>query len=316
MALEWRIESEYAEALAAPTTPAGQAESAYAEALAAPPPPAGQGESVYAEILVTLANMAVLEGVYAEFLVQMEPVTPPTPTGHVYESSGALRPVYRLAATLAVRNLVANPSIEVGDPTEATDDNTWWLTGYGPPAEFDYFPPDMTITRSTDHAKSGAASLKVAWAAWGFPVEATIDLVEGDLVIGQQYTAQLWVWVPSGSPDVRLVLFGWTSGSGTTIGTATTPTKGSWVQLTHTFTATKAFYTVGVATATGVPAPAGSVYVDAVSVIAGATPLASFFDGGAADTTTDQYEWAGTPHRSKSDHNAVSLVPVDFLTKV
>ena len=96
MANEWQVESEYLESLARPAAPAAQVESEYVEALAVPDAPAGQGESVYTEVLYIWANLAQIGSLYTEFLVQMEPDTPPPATGHVYDHTGAQRQVYQL----------------------------------------------------------------------------------------------------------------------------------------------------------------------------------------------------------------------------
>lgn len=137
-----------------------------------------------------------------------------------------------------------------------------WLAGYwGAEA-----PP--TIAGSAVRAHSGAQSLLVTWpatVAGGTGAEVGIDLV-----IGRTYTARAWVYVPTGSPDVRLGdVFGWSGWS------ATTSVKNAWVALTVTWTAVTTTHYLGV-TPVAATTAGTQVWVDDVQVDEGSALTAGF----------------------------------------
>ena len=137
-----------------------------------------------------------------------------------------------------------------------------WLAGYwGAEA-----PP--TIAVSAVRAHSGAQSLLVTWpatVAGGTGAEVGIDLV-----IGRTYTARAWVYVPTGSPDVRLGdVFGWSGWS------ATTAVKNAWVALTVTWTAVTTTHYLGV-TPVAATTAGTQVWIDDVQVDEGSALTAGF----------------------------------------
>jgi hypothetical protein len=72
-----------------------------------------------------------------------------------------------------------------------------------------------TLTNSTLHPQSaGTKCLQVAWANATGP---TANLTVTGLVVGNSYVASVWVFVPAGSPDVRLGISGMTPGSATSV---------------------------------------------------------------------------------------------------
>jgi hypothetical protein len=213
------------------------------------------------------------------------------------DSGQGLRVFQKTQAVFTARNYVTIPSAEAGTgPSQAG--NSW--TNYTGTDAAPVYSEASVIEPSVEQFYVGSASAKVTWAAGPDPAHMVLD-VEG-LVIGQQYTAQIWVYVPAGSPSVRLMVQ-----KGTT--TAVTAVKDTWVQLTLTFTATDVWHFVGVANTAGQPMTAGTVYLDAFSLVAGATPLAAYFDGSNVDTNTDHYLWLGTPHLSASEHYIGPLTP-------
>ena len=188
-------------------------------------------------------------------------------------------------AVFVARNLATIPSGEGG--TGPDDFGNSWTGVY----TGTYYSTSAQIEPTTERAYVGSGAFKVTWLADPKPSSASLKI--GGHTIGQQYTAQLWVYVPTGSPDVRLVVQG-------VAGSAVTAVKDSWVQLTLTYTATAAEHSIGISTpAAPAVTVAGTAYMDAVSVVAGAT-VVPYFDGATTDTTNDQYVWLGSPDLSVS----------------
>jgi hypothetical protein len=106
------------------------------------------------------------------------------------------------------------------------------------------------------------------------------------LTIGTQYTASAWVYVPTGSPAVRLGV----AGIGT--GTASTSTN-AWQQITYTFTATSTTHYLQVTPSTAPSAGGTRVWVDDVQVNVGAAALAFSSLGATVSARYDGYvnEW-------------------------
>ena len=129
-----------------------------------------------------------------------------------------------------------------------------------------------SVAQSATRAQHGTKSVLVTWATHATGSCAAVPV--NDMVVGRTYTASAYVYVPAGSPDVRLdALFLGNSGY--------TSTKGSWVRLSVTFTASfvGAVY-IGVVSAS---ATAGQqVWVDSVMVNEGTT-AATFTTSAPAD---------------------------------
>lgn len=164
-------------------------------------------------------------------------------------------------------NLCTNPSLE-------TDTTGWGVGGANPP----------TIARSTTRAFSGAASCLTTWATGTGILKTTFPTFTA--TVGATYTVSVYVWVPTGSVDVTLVI------SGVTIG-PTTSLKDQWVRLSITFTATATTHLPEFWAST--PPTAGmTVYSDAVLVEEG--PVAGpYFDGNSTNGA-----WSGTANLSTS----------------
>lgn len=144
-------------------------------------------------------------------------------------------------------NLVANPSFEVD------------LAGWESDPQGGVYTPALTTIRSTAQHQSGAASMLVTWPGSGSASWVDVPVF---VVIGRTYTASLYVYVPSGSPDVALAV------RPPVTTTATTATKNAWTRLSVTFTATAATVRFG----PRVTSPAGGTcYVDAVMLDDGPT---------------------------------------------
>jgi len=196
--------------------------------------------------------------------------------------------------TLLARNIATNPSGEAGlGPNDAGYSWTAAETQSGT------YSGTALVEATQEVSYSGSVSLKATWAPDPKPSSACLRV--GGHTTGQ-YTAQVWVLVPTGSPDVRLIVQGISA-------SAVTAVKDAWVQLTLTYTATTAEHVVGIATTAAAATTAGTVYFDALSIVAGATGLGAYFDGSTVDSSTDQYVWRGTPHLSASEHYSGATPP-------
>jgi len=116
-----------------------------------------------------------------------------------------------------------------------------------------------TVANSSVRAYDGTKSLLVTWQGSGSNPQA--QLQPSGYTIGNTYTFAVWVYVPSGSPDVRC-------GAGSTV-SALTPLKDQWVRLSVTFVAASTTPTFFVRSS-GTPAGA-TCYIDAAMVVAGST---------------------------------------------
>ena len=167
--------------------------------------------------------------------------------------------------------------------------------------------PIGTRANSAVRAWTGTKSMLITWptTAGGSWVKTFFT----GLVIGRTYTASAYVYVPAGSPDVRLdEPFGVVQG-------AYTAAKNAWTRITATFVATSTFHSTGpyVATATA----GNQCWVDSIQIDEGSTagtfttnppPISYRFTGriatndlsfpalGLAETTltaTDESAWQG-----------------------
>ena len=172
-----------------------------------------------------------------------------------------------------------------------TDVSAWSSQGSSPP----------TRASSTVRATQGTKSMLVTWTGGG-GVPYVRNPVAFAMVIGQTYRLSADVWVPSGSPDVRVGVESMGGGAITTV-------KDAWVTITYTFSATATAHNIYV-----VPVQAnvaGTVYVDNVFVLENAVKKLVSWDVFVAD--------AGVPSTipklaawwDPSDINRMGLVSVD-----
>jgi len=105
-------------------------------------------------------------------------------------------------------NLVTNPSIE-------TDTAGWGAGGSVPP----------TLSQSSAQALFGTKSLLATWGTGG--VLPLFGYIPTGVTVGKTYTMSVYVFVPTGSPDVVIVSS--TQGFGDS-----TSLKDQWVRLTYT----------------------------------------------------------------------------------
>lgn len=120
-------------------------------------------------------------------------------------------------------------------------------------------PP--TLAQSATQAYSGSNSLRVTWGTGGtFPL-AQVSLT--GLTVSSIYTFAVYVYVPTGSPDVRTAIGGIAAGTSTAV-------KDSWVRLTQTFTATGTSHNLQIWPSTS-PTAGQLVYVDAAMAVEGST---------------------------------------------
>lgn len=162
--------------------------------------------------------------------------------------------------------------------------------------------PTPTISLSSAHAFSGTKSLLVTWQT-GSTFFPSADFAFATTP-GLPYTFSAYVWVPSGSPGVSLIVGGIGFSAGSTL-------NDQWQRLTITFTATSTEHNCGVTPST-TPTAGQSCYVDALLMEQTST-LGSYFDGNTANAF-----WTVDPNRSTSQLNVnpyqdVSLT-VDSLT--
>jgi len=151
---------------------------------------------------------------------------------------------------------VAGNMLTVEDATfEAGTLGTWTAGGSVPP----------TLTNSTTQPASGTKSLLITWGAAGTLPLAGPAALSG-LVIGRTYTVSAKVYVPAGSPDVKLVVAGGATGTSTAV-------KAAQTRISLTFTATAASHTAQVWPATA-PTAGQQCWVDEAQVDEG--PLGTF----------------------------------------
>lgn len=164
-----------------------------------------------------------------------------------------------------------------------------------------------TLTNSTAHPKVGARGLLVSFATSGFS-SARISL--NGLTVGRAYAVSAWVWVPTGSPDVTLLIDAGPIGS-------IASTKNALVQLAGTFTATASLHFLHLS-AVGGSTAGQTMYVDAVQVDEGTSivgpfttaspPITYLFTGHVEEWPT---EWPGGQLYSQS-----TITATDRLARI
>jgi len=114
-----------------------------------------------------------------------------------------------------------------------------------------------TLTQDATHVVFGANALKVVWNGSGSFPQAQLTL--SGMTAGATYTFAAWVYVPTGSPDVRLI-----AGTATS---ALSAIKDTWHRLTLTFVPAGSTPAIGVRSS-GTPA-GQAVWVDGCMVVSG-----------------------------------------------
>jgi len=191
------------------------------------------------------------------------------------ESGQGMRLFQPPTPTLTARNLITNPSGEAG--------TTGWNTIRVP-------GPMAPVSSSTDRAHSGSFSVRVQWPTYGATgAHATAPPVTG-LTPGQPYTASCWVWVPAGTPDVKLNM---TIDPFNNSSSAVVTTKDQWVQLTNTWVVTGPDILIDLsAYSGGMTTPLwGMAYVDALSL----TITPAFFNGAVTETSSASWNTSRPP---------------------
>lgn len=162
----------------------------------------------------------------------------------------------RVTSVLAVKNWITNPTFEASV-------GSWSGFAFG----YD----TSTITQSNTHVHDGAQALKMTYAN-GTQGGWAGAFVRG-LTIGSTYTMSAWVYVPTGSPDVHVDIYGVAAG-------AATSTKNAFVRISCTFVATQTSLFVAVTSGTATTTTAMSVWVDSAQLEYGAA--VTTFDATAA----------------------------------
>ncbi|MFG3326335.1 hypothetical protein [Micromonospora chersina] len=166
-------------------------------------------------------------------------------------------------------NLAANPSLEV--------DTAGWTAG-GSVAP--------TLTRSNVRAMFGTWSLLATWGTGGLFPQVAYAIT--GLTVGRTYTISVYVWVPTGSPAVSLIV----SGTGHLSDPSTV--NDQWQRLTWTGTASSSTWDFQIWPGGGPPTAGQQVYLDGLQVEEGGTAT-DYVDGSQAGG-----EWDGVAHASTS----------------
>jgi hypothetical protein len=182
------------------------------------------------------------------------------------------------ATVTPTTNLVTRPSAEVaplfGSPG-------WATLGLA---------QDPTLAVDTTRARFGASSVRFDWPT-GTTGGGGGYVADNNLVIGQTYTATVYVWVPTGAPHVQLKAFFIANGT-------TSNVNDQWQRLTVTWTASTVNDYLIVANSTA--AAAGQhCWVDGFQIETG-TAATSYIDG---DQPAGR--WTGTAHQSTSVREAL-----------
>jgi hypothetical protein len=163
------------------------------------------------------------------------------------------RPIRIRAAWVPGKNYIANPTVD-------TDLNFWlWNNANRNPFS------GALARLSATHVQQGTNAMELRNGS-ASARDLSVQTDFGSLVVGQQYTASLWVYQTAGSTKIGIVGIGFS--------TATT-TTGAFTQVTYTFTATQRYHTL-VVTAVNLAATS-SIWVDTIQVEDGAA--ATTFDG-------------------------------------
>lgn len=170
-------------------------------------------------------------------------------------SSSPYYPNVKLGRPIRVSTLdvgVTGNFLDVNQATfeSATSVSDWWTAGGS-------VPP--TLSRSSTHPHDASFGMLVTWGTGGtLPLAQT--LVTG-LVVGREYTASAYGWVPTGSPSIRVVMNG-------QFGTVMS-TKNADTRFSVTFTASASSHQLQIWPSTA-PTAGQQAWVDTLQVWEGA----------------------------------------------
>lgn len=210
-------------------------------------------------------------------------------TADVYPITTAVTPVLAVqwhdAGGVLVGTTTATPAAQPA--------NTWsTVTGVVSPVPFDGHQGRPLVTGSIIPAAQQFKLDTLLFQPVAVPAIQGTETVVSGLSIGERYTASAWVYVPSGSPAVRLGV------AGISTGTASS-TTGAWQQIAYTFTATAVTHSVQL-TPSAAPSAAGTrVWLDDVQVNAGAAAVTFSSVGAVIKARYDGYvnqwpvDWPG-----------------------
>lgn len=183
-------------------------------------------------------------------------------------SVSELLDIFKSPGPIVATNLCTNPSLELN------------LAGVSQGFSA------VDLFRDNSRAKQGAFSVRatangsggmsILWTAPTFP--------------GTTYSFAVWVWVPAGVADVFPTGYFISEG-------LPTATKGQWVRLTHTFTATANSSQYGVSNASS--SNGHQIWADLMTLVEGEV-VPDDFNGDTPDTSVNIYDWVGAPHASTS----------------
>jgi len=156
------------------------------------------------------------------------------------------------------------------------------------------------VARSTVRASSGVASMRITWPSAAAQASGAFLVLTG-LTIGQRYSCSLDVWVPLGSPAVRIFERAGTGGTVTYAPRTSGTTKAAWTRLAMSFTATATTHDLGVGNEESV-ASGRQCWVDSVLVEPTTAGPGAYFDG-----TSPGGSWTGTAGASESRQNVQTL---------
>lgn len=172
--------------------------------------------------------------------------------------------------TVTRTNLCTNPSFEAGI-------TGWNATGTPAPA----------IAQSAAHSQNRSKSLKITWAAGNNFLPAASYVLA--TTPGLQYTVSVYVYVPTGSPAVSIIV----GGLGLAGFSSASTVLDVWQRLAVTFTANAATHTVAVSPP-GTPAGGEVCFIDS-ALFELAPNAATYFDGASSGC-----QWTGTADLSTS----------------
>lgn len=120
----------------------------------------------------------------------------------------------------------------------------------------DGWSPQGTVlpafARSTVRSYHADSSALITWGTGG--TGPALSRVLSGLTSGVAYALSAWIWVPTGSPNLRWAVVGGSTGTASS-------TKDAWVEITLSFTATAAIHTVQIQPSTS-PTAGQQAWVD------------------------------------------------------
>jgi hypothetical protein len=193
------------------------------------------------------------------------------------------------------RNYLANPSMENPAMIGAYSANGWHSNGVFGAGSI------ATITQSTEQFHERTHSTKAVWAAFtGDNTQSNCIAMAYPIPPNTKFTFEAWVYVPSGSPRVRLDIVYYKS-------SAYTDLKDQWVKLQVQLTSANdgAMHDFWFGMNTDANAPGTVAYIDQAIVREGWDPIPGgydYFDGSTTSTEAAVFAWDGDPDASPSGY--------------